>query len=221
MGEEVEMSKALGRRGRTMALVLGLMLPAVLTVATDAGQVGRKMKKEIRIAEELVNEVLVESPNWLVRSGGPASAVYIDGVGLLVSFDASLVGGGLHLHRKGVGILSEILGHDLMIWDDDEEELDDEKLSEWKEKSEERSAQRYSRGKVELRRAMVDVADFVDGLTDAEWVIMAVDLQDHSHFRKNDLSKLTFKAKVGDLRGLASGKSTPEQMAQRIVESEY
>ncbi len=77
----------------TAALVAGCVLALTALPSAQAGEVDKRMEREIRIAEEFISDMLVESPNWLVSWGGPTSGTYLDGVGVFFQFEASLVSG--------------------------------------------------------------------------------------------------------------------------------
>ena len=50
----------------------------------------RRMDKQIRIFERVMDDMLVESPNWLVRSAESTRGTYIEGHGAVFSFKVDL-----------------------------------------------------------------------------------------------------------------------------------
>src|SRR5262245_36749229 len=72
------------------ALALATMF-ASRAAAEDTPQ-ERKIKKQIAVFERIVDQVLVDSPNFLVHGvGDNARGIYLPEVGVVVSFEASLL----------------------------------------------------------------------------------------------------------------------------------
>jgi hypothetical protein len=193
----------------------------------QAGESRKKLNREIRIVEELFNDVLIDSPNWLVSAGGPAHAAYVDGIGLIVGFDASLVGRDMVTFGKHRGLL-RFLGGTVIIRDhgddEDEDEADDSADSEkfWTSRHEKRDERHYTRGKDELREAIFDCADAVTQLQDEDWIVVTVYLDDDDdYFDDKGISRYCLKIKARELRAAADANLTPEQMAARLTEIEY
>ena len=193
--------------------------------------------------EELVSDVLVDSPYWLVGWGGPNHGIYLEDVGVIFSFEASLVTSSRwHDDDHGLRFLSR-LGKNIVFWDDhdddwdddwddddywldddedeDEDEEDREAYRKLRSHRTKRSERCYERGKRELREALAESAEILEELGDDDWVILAVALEDHRHFRRNHLSRLILKARMSDLRAYESGQIDAKQMSERMIEQEY
>jgi hypothetical protein len=185
-----------------------LLRPIALTLVAEAclagwaspgqaqtGEPHKKLNRELRIVEELFNDVLIDSPNWLVSGGGPAHAAYVDGIGLVIGFEASLV------------------GRDMLTIGNDEKF--------WASRHEKRDERHYTRGKAELREALVDCGDALTQLQDEDWVVVTVYLDDDDYFDDRGISRYCLKVKTRELRAAADADLTPEQMAVRLNEVEY
>jgi hypothetical protein len=215
---------------RWIAAASGLIL-ALGLVAVDsamAGDVSRRMERDINLMEEIVSDLLVESPYWLVSSGGPAYGVYVDGFGVIINFRASLVSGSSWSRKRhGFSILGGLFKDRIIIHDDDDDDYydddfdDDEEYEKWRDRRKRRESRCYEKGKQELYDLLTDVGDLLDELGDEEWVAMAVFLEDHRYFRKNKLSRLFLKVRAADMRALEAGRITTEEFTQRVVEDEY
>jgi hypothetical protein len=218
--------------GRRLLRAIAPALVAVVCLAAwagpgqaQAGESRKKLHREIRVVEELFNDVLIDSPNWLVSAGGPAHVAYVDGIGLIIGFDASLVGRDTITIGRHHGLL-RLLGGAVVIRDDgddeDEDEGDDNAGKFWASRHEKRDERRYTRGKEELREAIFDCADALTQVQDEDWVVVTVCLdEDDDYFDERGVSRYILKIKARDLRAAADANLTPEQMAARLTEIEY
>ena len=102
-------------RNRRAARCFGV-LGVLAMIATSGSEASaspetRKIRSQIRVFEAMVDRMLVDSPNWLVQGQDESRGSYVEGHGVVVTFDASLVGG------------SHGWGHDEWwewIWDEDD-----------------------------------------------------------------------------------------------------
>jgi hypothetical protein len=218
--------RLLGMRLLMLAAVV-FMLGSIAAAPAWGGELPKKLNREIRIVQELFNDVLIESPNWLVGVGGPANGIYVDGVGVIVGFEASLVGRGTFTigHRHG---LLRLLGGSVIIRenDGDDEDYDDEDADDndggfWASRHEKRAERRYTSGKEELREALLDCGEALTQLQAADWVIVTVFLTDDDYFKDKKISRYCLKIRASDLRAAADGTLSREQAVTRIVEQEY
>ena len=112
----------------------------------------------------------------------------------------------------------------IIIGPDDDEEIDDEMAEthqKWVDKQDERQAKLYEAGKVEMVELLMDYAEIMSRLQDDQWVMLAAFLQGHEFFENNDLSHLTVKARMGDLRAYGAGDIDHDTMEGRLVVEEY
>jgi hypothetical protein len=79
----------------------------------------------------------------------------------------------------------------------------------------------YEAGKEEMIELIVDYAEVMSRLKDDQWVMLAAFLQNHEFFENNDLSRLTVKARMGDLRAYGAGDIDHDTMLGRLVIQEY
>ncbi|MBD3237196.1 MAG: hypothetical protein GF330_10860 [Candidatus Eisenbacteria bacterium] len=127
------------------AVALAFVALAVLPQSVGANTISDKLKRQIRVMEEVVDEVLVESPYLLVYSSDPTHGFYVDEFGAIFSFEASLVGGkwnmgsglafleNLHIESEDGRTVIWVEGDDegehkveIVTKDDDEDEDEDE-----------------------------------------------------------------------------------------------
>lgn len=225
-----------------LAMTLATLLAVVLVSGTvvQAQDVPKKLERQMRIVEALVSDVLIDSPYWLVSSGGHVNSFYQKDLGVVVTLEASLVGGDSNIYlgdhfalgdirveRHGGRVVVFSDDDDDWYWEDDDDEdedidEDDDELSKkWRSRRMQRSESRYEKGKEELREALIDYGESLAGLKDDETVMFVTYLNDHRYFRKNKISRLMLKAKVKDLRARADGDISFDEMNSRIVEEVY
>lgn len=219
-------------RGALIAAVVGM----TLTWAGDArADDDRKLDRQIDLFERVVDDMLVDSPNWLVQSSRETRGRHRNGTGLRFTFDASLVGGkwGWDNHR----------GNWWSWWDDDdrggviyldEDDLDDldaeeiEAMVKSKKKSRERRTERamkkqerlYERGKAEMIDVMLDFGDVFTRLPGDETIELTAYLEDAEYFYEKDLRTLSISAKVSDLKAFGDGSLSEQDMVNRITVTE-
>lgn len=209
------MSKWTWRPG--IAGLMGLSLLSLLSVDASADPPDPKARREIRIIERDLDDLLIDSPNWLVPGRDNARGYYVPGHGLILSFEASLVSRG---YRGGDW---RWLTHwDDDDWDEDDDEDDDDEDDRKDRRTrrgreEEREARRYERGKEELREFLADYGDELSFLNSGENVELVAYLGDSDLFWEKDLTRLIMRVSATDLK---SGLSE-DAAATRIVVEEY
>jgi hypothetical protein len=208
-------------RGLVILAITGMAL-GLLT--GDAAARGRdKEDRQVRLMERIFDDMLVESPNWLVQSRDETRGRYKKGEGAEFTFDADLVHSGYGKFRKwswfGNGFHFE--------FDDDDEDYDDDRdresrkeRREQRERMEERSLKKqerlYSRGKSEIVETLLDFGDVMTVLGDDEKITVEVYLDDADLFYEKDIRTLTVSAKMSDLRAYAAGSLSEEDTVKRI-----
>lgn len=222
------------------ALALGvtlLIVPAVAT-AQDAA-VPKRLDRKINVMEKVLNEVLRESPHWLVGGGGDYTrSIYLDEFGVIFSFDASLVNhdiDGVNIDFEGLSFLQDLKnirierdGDKVVVFrdtdKDGEQDKEEEKgltIEELREKREKREADRYEQGKDELIETLLDYGDTLTELRNDQYVAIAAFLENISLLEEDEITHLLIQAKVNDLRQLGEGTITRDQMLSRIRIKEY
>jgi len=237
------MSKhACGYRMISIALFLGL---AILLVAPDAtGEMSRSLKRKIDLLENVVDQVLIDSPNFLVSGRGTTHGLFLEEYGVLFTFEASLVSrdldrgflagnwdyfknlrfeqddeGRIIIYREGDDedddSLIEILTED-ELEDMDEEDLEELSMHQMRARDGKRQERRYESGKEELVEALIDYGDMLSDLDDGQSVAIVAFLVDSSFFDKEELSQLMIRAKMRDLRAYADGDIDEDEMIERV-----
>ena len=82
------------RRLATTLGVIVLLASTILVIGVGSSSAGEKMTKlerQIDVMEGAIDDMLVDSPNFLVHGGDNARGLYIDEFGVIFTFDASLV----------------------------------------------------------------------------------------------------------------------------------
>jgi hypothetical protein len=186
----------------------------------------KRLQRQIEVMERITSQMLVDSPNFLVSGSHAARGLYIDGFGVLISFNASLVEKNrdwdwlwdkFNIRRDG--------GRIIIDPDDVEDEEDARDMirnyREWKEKSVGRQGELYSRGKQEIMDLVYDYGESLTRVPDDEWLTFAVFLRDDEFFDSEEISRLVIKAKMRDIRAVAGGDLTQEQLEARMEVQEY
>jgi len=216
------------------ALGLALLFASRASAGPD-DRPTRKMERQISAFERMVDEALVDSPNFLVPSRDEARGLYMDDYGLIVTFQTSLTGNNWNFnngnwwnkiwHDDDNNVIV-INGDDLD--DEDLEDLEDlhldkedrEALKKWREKTVARQAKKFERGKTELVDVFLDHSELLSSLKDTDWLELQASLRGAEYFRKNDLRRLVLRAKMSDLRSYSAGKISEDEMIKRIQTKE-
>lgn len=212
----------------TQWLFLGLLGGAALGVCATRSQAGeppggKKLQRQIHVFERVMDEMLIDSPNWLVSGRDDTRGYYIPGFGTLFSFDAALVS---HDWARGLQGLKILPRGSWRLWygdEDDDEDDDGDRDSRKSERSRlrDRDERRYERGKDEIRDVLLDFGDSLEAMKSGEWVTVVVYLRDDGVFRDKDISNLVMKIRIDDLRAYGDGKLSDERTVAKIVEEEY
>lgn len=215
------------------ALVLALLFAGKVSAGPD-DRSSRKMERQISAFESMVDEALVDSPNFLVPSRDEARGLYMDGYGLIVTFQTSLVGNDWNFNN---GNWWNRIWHDdddnviVINGDLDDEDLEDledlhldkedrEAVKKWREKTVARQAKKFERGKTELLDVFLDHSELLSTLKDTDWLELQGSLKGAEYFRKNDLHRLVLRAKMSDLRLYSDSKISEDEMKKRIQTKE-
>ncbi len=221
--------------------VLALGLFFVTQANAADGVMSRKMGRQIDVMERIIDQVLIDSPNFLVHGRDNARGLYLEEYGVLFTFDATLVHGsgddltkmfkkwelGFHVEEGEDGSMTLVIP-DFSGDEDLEDVLEDEGLADdvdelrsWRDREQVREERLYKRGKAEIVDLLLDYGDTLTSLPDGSWVAVVAFLRDNRFFEEEDFSKLVLKAKIDDLRMYTSEDISEEEMIKRIVEQEY
>jgi hypothetical protein len=223
--------------GRSWLLGTGLTIAATLGITVLCNPISaqppdnaKKLKKQIEVMERILDELLVDSPNFLVSSrNNNTHGVYLDGFGVLLAFDASLIqqddqdiwqklGKKFKIYTKdGQTVIDLNADEDDDGKDDEEAVFDHEK---WREQHEKNQQELYEHGKAELVEGLMDYGETLTTLRDGDTVAIAAFLRDADFFTRNEISTLVIKAKMSDLRAYSSGSINEKTMRSRIIQEE-
>jgi len=185
----------------------------------------RKHMRETRIFERVMDDMLIDSRNWLVPGRDNTRTYHVPGHGLVVTFEASLVG-----RNYGRGFSIWNWGdddHDLrrLRWDDDDDydDDDDDRSSRRSRRgrSKDRDERLYERGKQEIKDVLMDYGDTFEGLPGGEIIEVVVYLGDADHFYDRDIERLVVRAKIEDLRAYGKDQLDEEALQGRFMIEEY
>ena len=210
--------------------VLGFVMAGLTSDAT-ASPNARKLDRQISVLERVFDEMLIDSPNFLVRGRDNARGAYIEDHGLVLTFDTSLVNRGWNYDDDGHwwGRWWRHDDDDRVIiidkdddWDDDEEDDDKDKSSRgsYYERELKRQERRYERGKTEIVETIMDFADVLGEVPSEEWLEVRVRLQGARYFYENDLRRLNMRVKMSDVRSYSDGSMSEEAFVKAIQTQE-
>jgi len=219
--------------GLSAVVAIGLFAADRTRAGEPAGWSG--VKRDVSRLERDLDDVLLDSPNFLVSGHRDAHGIYLDEVGLILTFNGSIVQSrnsssswswnGLNL---GGG---RVIIRDLSDDDDDDEDSYKEEDRDSKgnrtdresrrARSREREERRYERGKEELVDFLMDSDDLIDGLRGGQWLMVVGCLDGSRVLDRKDLSRLAVKARVEDLKAHRAGSLSDEAFRSSVVVDEY
>lgn len=220
-----------------VALLAGLLVSQAYAVEPP---VSRKMARQIDVMERIIDQVLLDSPNFLVGGRHDTRGLYLGDFGVVYTFAASLVErdgddwsfhdfGGFKVFYNDDGKPRVVFGGD----DDDEysvrgrdrdrddDDDDDGDRRKRRSRSDRIQERLYKRGKAELVDVMLDYGDTMTTLKDGQRVAIVAFLSDASFFKEARISRLVLTAKIDDLRAYTAERISEEEMVKRIEEQEY
>jgi hypothetical protein len=187
------------------------------------------MARQIGVMEKIVNQVLVDSPNFFIQERENCRGMYVKDSGLVFTFSASLVEKDWDLDK-------------LLSWDDIEVEKtgegykiktgkkngkqdpehEDEEPVEIDEATLRKKQERtYLRGKTELIDVILDYGDTLTTLESGKYLTIVGYLRDSDYFDEEGFSRLILKAKIDDIRAYGTGKISEDDMIKRITQAKF
>jgi hypothetical protein len=232
------------------AVILGgaFLMPVLTGAQTPRSVQSKKLTRELAIMEKIIDQMLLDSQNFLVYSQPETRGLYLEEFGILFSFQASLVNRnntefdlhGMKIEDDGDKITIRKPDKNKKNRDenDDEESEDEENdessaqnesddetnerlLKTWQKSQENREAKLYRQGKAEILDLLLDYGDTISSLGDDQWLAIAAYLKGSNYFMTNKISRLVLKARAGDVRAFAAGKLSRQAMLAKVVEEEY
>lgn len=192
-------------------LGLTLGLGAAADSADDAS--ARRLDKQIRIFESALDEMLIESPNLLVRERDATHGLSLEGEGAIFTFRIGLNiaswdsdgpwWGRIRVEDRNVIILS---GDDIRTVDYDT----------WRDEEIPRQEKLYEGGKKEIEGTILDFGEVLSLLGDDEWIVIRARLRNCEYFEDADLHKLEVKMQMRDVRAYAAGRLSREEAMRKI-----
>ena len=211
-------------------LVLGWCCMASPSSAQVTESVSSRMLRQIRVMEGILDEVLVESPNFVVSGRDDTRGLYLEGYGIIFMFEATMVdiGDWKDWEDWSNGFRYEVDkdGRTIVVIPDERDRDEDEDADRrdrrsWRERRRDRERELYENGKREIRETLLDYGDTITTLDDSEWLAVAAFLKDVEYFMDSKVGRVVIRAKMSDLRDYAEGKISEDEMVDRFVEEEY
>lgn len=209
-----------------LAVAIGLLARQAFGVEPPPG----KMERQIEVMERILDQVLIDSPNFLVSGRGNARGLWVPEFGIIMTFDASLLEKDKDWNfdfGKGFKIQTDDKGRKVIILDEDSEATPEdvreaiEKKKQEKQPDDSPQDRLYKRGKAEIVDALLDYGDTMSALPAGKWLAIVAFLKDTRYFDERGLSRLVLKAKIDDLRAYTANRINEQEMVKRIVEEEY
>lgn len=227
---------SMGRAARCfLALSLAVALLASVAGLAAADEVTAKMVRQMGVMEKILDKLLLDSQNFLVRGGNNARGLYIPEFGALFTFEASLTDGMYYFNKymKGIGEGFEVStdkdGNQVIKLkknknrDREEDSADSEEPKEPKEpdeSDEERSERVYREGKEELMQMLLDYGETLTAMPDDQWIGVAA-FMDSNFLKDSGLTHLFIRARMSDLRAFGNSRLSAEEVKAKIVVDEY
>lgn len=228
-------TKGMERRGTMRVVAMGALGVLALAAVATAGPDSRKQDRQIDLFERIVDDMLVESPNWLVQGSHESRGRYRSGEGARFTFDARLVHRGFGRSWGGGKWWKNILidgDDDVIVIDrDDWEDMDDEELADlrkdsresrksYRERSLRRQERLYERGRQELVETLADFGDVMTTIPDGESLSLVAYLGSGDYFDEKDIRELSVSAKMSDIRAYAGGSIKEDEFNKRVKVTE-
>jgi hypothetical protein len=212
------------------AILLGVTCPRAVACDPPSSE---KMAKQIGVMEKIVNQVLVDSPNFFIQERENCRGMYVKDSGLVFTFSASLVEKDWDLDKllswSDVEVEKTDEGYTVRTKDknknkDKEDPEGDEEAEEVEideatlRKKQERT---YLRGKTELIDVILDYGDTLTTLESGKYLTIVGYLRDSDYFDEEGFSRLILKAKIDDIRAYGTGKISEDEMIKRITQAKF
>jgi hypothetical protein len=191
------------------------------------------MAKQITVMEKIVNQVLVDSPNFFIQERENCRGMYVKDSGLVFTFSASLVEkdwdldkllnwGDVEVKKTDDGYVVKPGKNKHKDKDeaDDEEDEEDEALPDEAalRKKQERT---FLRGKAELIDVILDYGDTLTSLDPGKYLTIVGYLRDSDYFDEEGFTRIILKAKIDDIRAYGSEKISEDEMVKRIQQAKF
>ena len=192
---------------------------AATVLPARSGPTPERDDRRIRVMERIIDEALVDSPNWLVHGDHPTRGVYLSDFGAVFEVDLSTtsengsnsiyVGPGktVIIDEKGNRLLRSKSGWQRFFSGDDEKDL---------KKETESASKLYEKGKDELAQLFLDNAEVLSVLPAGQSVVLAVTLDDSDLRTEKNITRLLLRVSSDDLKAYAEGRISESDFRGRI-----
>ena len=220
-----------GSMRRMLLALLGsaFILTTSLAPAQAAGtERPDRMLRQIGVMEKILDKLLLDSPNFLIRGGDVAHGLYLPEFGTLFTFEASL-----NLTDKSfskyllqnlenqVEIKTNDQGEQVIVIKPQDKESDKDDSKPDLESRIDLGDRLYKKGKEELTQVLLDYGETMSELKNGQWIAIAAFLDRTSYFKEDAVSRLLLKIKIDDLRAYSANKLSEEDVRSRFVVQEF
>ena len=211
------------------AILLGVTCPRALACDPPSSE---KMAKQIGVMEKIVNQVLVDSPNFFIQERENCRGMYVKDSGLVFTFSASLVEkdwdldkllswGDVDVEKTDEGYIVKRGKKDQQHAKDEAGEEDEEQQIPDEATLRKKQERTFLRGKSELIDVILDYGDTLTTLEAGKYLTIVGYLRDSDYFDEENFSRIILKAKIDDIRAYGSGKITEDEMMKRITQAKF
>lgn len=224
-----------GRTGRRIAIlgaILSLGALIVGQVLASPPSALNKLRRQIDVMSRIVDQVLLDSPNFLVHSGANVTGFYLPDYGAIFAFDASLTddsfGSALSWLPGGVDIRNEDGNRTIVIKKrhiskdgegkaEEREEIQRRGATEKKGDGKDDPARLYDLGKEELVQMVLDYAGTLSALPPGESVAVIANVRNDRLWKEKKRQQLQLRVEGDDLKAFASDRLSERELRARIT----
>lgn len=206
-------SRRMRRLPAALGVLAGVLATVFIPVSSLAGPRADRRDKEIRIMERALDDMLIESPNFLVRSTEPTNGIYLEGRGAVFTFKTGLYssswrseGDGWHWFR-----------HDdtrIIVIDGDGGTVQSGK--DWRRQQLPEEERLYTAGKEEVVDTLLDFGQVLSALGDDDWLEVRARLRGAEYFHEHDLNTLRVRVRMRDVRDYLDGRLDRDAVRDRV-----
>lgn len=204
------------------ALVGLLLVTSHSDVLAQDRSTSRKALKQISVMEQILDQVLIESPNFLVPGRGNARGIFLEEFGVLLTFEASLVQRDREWNWKNeFKFETDENGERIIVIPDPDEDDEDDEDADKDSRRRPTEERLYEGGKEEIQDMILDYGSTLSTLKDSHWIAVAAFLKDSDYFLDNRISRLVIRARMKDIRDYDAGNLSEDDMRAKLIEEEY
>lgn len=208
-------SKQMRRLPAALGVLAGVLATVFLPASSPAAPRTDRRDKEIRIMERALDDMLVESPNFLVRSSEPTNGIYLEGRGAVFTFKTGLYTSSWRSDDDGW----HWFRHDdtrVIVIDGDGDGGTVRSGKDWRRQQLPEEERLYAAGKDEIVDTLLDFGQVLSALGDDDWLEVRARLRGAEYFHEHDINILRVRVKMRDVRDYLDGRLDRDAVRDRI-----